>query len=53
MFADCYVIKNLQNLRDNSEFIVASTKENSYDSRYFGIVRGEQIKGVIEMIIPS
>lgn len=38
---------------DNSEFIVASTKENSYDSRYFGIVRGEQIKGVIEMIIPS
>ena len=38
---------------DNNEFIVASTKENSYDSRYFGIVRGEQIKGVIEMIIPS
>ena len=38
---------------DNYEFIVASTKENSYDSRYFGIVRGEQIKGVIEMIIPS
>lgn len=38
---------------DNGEYIVASTKENSYDSRYFGIVRGEQIKGVIETIIPS
>ena len=38
---------------DNNEYIVASTKENSYDSRYFGIVRGEQIKGVIETIIPS
>lgn len=32
---------------DNNEYIVASSKENSYDSRYFGIVRGEQIKGVI------
>lgn len=38
---------------DNGEFIVASTKENSYDSRYFGIVRRDQIKGVIETIIPS
>lgn len=38
---------------DNDEFVVASTKENSYDSRYFGIVRGEQVKGVIETIIPS
>lgn len=38
---------------DNAEFVVASTKENSYDSRYFGIVRGEQVKGVIETIIPS
>lgn len=32
---------------DNNEYIVASSKENSYDSRYFGIVRGEEIKGVI------
>ncbi|GEM_PF-414049 len=38
---------------DNDEFIVASAKNNSYDSRYFGIVKGEQIKGVIETIIPS
>lgn len=38
---------------DNDEFIVASAKENSYDSRYFGIVKGAQIKGVIETIIPS
>ncbi len=38
---------------DNDEFIVASAKENSYDSRYFGIVKGDQIKGVIETIIPS
>lgn len=38
---------------DNDEFIVASDKKNSYDSRYFGIVKGKQIKGVIETIIPS
>lgn len=44
---------NMHRYLDNNEFIVASAKENSYDSRYFGIVRGEQIKGVIETIIPS
>lgn len=44
---------NMHRYLDNDEFIVASAKENSYDSRYFGIVRGEQIKGVIETIIPS
>lgn len=44
---------SLNRYLDNNEFIVASTKENSYDSRYYGIIRGEQIKGVIETIIPS
>lgn len=38
---------------DNGEYIVASSKENSYDSRYFGVIKNDEIKGVIERIIPS
>ncbi|MGN1281112.1 MAG: conjugative transfer signal peptidase TraF [Succinivibrio sp.] len=34
----------------DGEYIVASEYENSYDSRYFGIIRKEQVIGTIKRI---
>ncbi len=37
-------------LKEN-EFIVASSKRNSFDSRYFGIIEKKVIKGILEEVI--
>ncbi|MCI6905793.1 MAG: conjugative transfer signal peptidase TraF [Succinatimonas sp.] len=41
---------NLDTVLKDDEFIVASQKQDSFDSRYFGIVRKDQIEGVIKKL---
>lgn len=41
---------NIRKILDKDEYLVASFKENSFDSRYFGIVRKKEIIGKLKAI---